>query len=235
MAARSFALRYEDLPAALPVFPLTGVLLLPEGRLPLNIFEPRYLAMVEDALAAKRLIGMIQPSAPVEAGTSPPPGTGPEGKEPALYETGCAGRIVSFSETGDGRFLITLTGLCRFRVAREVEGARGYRRVLPDWKPFRADIEPPANAGELEIDRPKLLAALRDYLALNEMEVDWSAIEGTPDAALAIVLPMSCPFEPREKQALLECATPAERAHMLVALMEMAVAEGRGGTPHVRQ
>lgn len=242
MSARSFALRYEDLPTVLPVFPLSGVLLLPEGRLPLNVFEPRYLAMVEDALGAKRLIGMIQPTVPVAvdmtsvSGVSGIAMTPPEpAGDPTLYETGCAGRIASFSETGDGRFLITLAGACRFRVAREVEGARGYRRVTPDWKPFRADMEPPANAAELDIERPKLLTALRAYLSLNEMEVDWSAIESTPDAALAIVLPMSCPFEPREKQALLECATPSERARMLVALLEMAVAEGRSGGAPVRQ
>ncbi len=235
MAARSFALRYEDLPAVLPVFPLPGVLLLPEGRLPLNIFEPRYIAMIEDALGGRRLIGMIQPSVPSESGAPPPATIGTSIKEPAMYETGCAGRIVSFSETSDGRFLITLAGVCRFRVAREIEGTRGYRRVTPDWKPFRADMEPPANAAELDIDRAKLLASLRAYLALNEMEVDWSAIESTPDTALAIVLPMSCPFEPREKQALLECATPGERARMLVALMEMAVVEGRGGAPQVKQ
>ena len=231
MAARPFQARFEDLPATLPIFPLGGVLLLPEGRLPLNIFEPRYLAMVEDALGAGRMIGMIQP---IEAA---PPTQGRPGAataEPAVYEMGCAGRIVSFAESGDGRFLITLTGVCRFRVARELEGLRGYRRVAPDWTPFRADIERDANQ-PLNINRPKLLAALRAYLTHNEMEVDWAAIEGTPDTALAIVLPMSCPFEPREKQALLECPTPAARTQMLVALMEMAVAEGRGGGAPIKQ
>jgi Lon protease-like protein len=229
MATRTFQARFEDLPATLPIFPLGGVLLLPDGRLPLNIFEPRYLAMVEDALGAGRMIGMIQPT------EAPAPGIGgPGSAEPAVYETGCAGRIVSFAESGDGRFLITLTGVCRFRIGRELEGVRGYRRVAPDWTPFRADIERDANQ-PLNINRPKLLAALRAYLAHNEMEVDWTAIEGTPDTALAIVLPMSCPFEPREKQALLECPTPAARTQMLVALMEMAVAEGRGGGAPIKQ
>jgi Lon protease-like protein len=235
MAARVFQLRYEELPATLPVFPLSGVLLLPEGRLPLNIFEPRYLAMVEDALSKPRLIGMIQPSDP--AATNSLPGTPSVvmtgAAEPALYDTGCAGRIISFAETGDGRFAITLAGMCRFRVAREIDGAHGYRRVTPDWKPFRADMEPPKD--EPKLDRAKLLTALRAYLALNEMDVDWGAIEGTPDAALAIVLPMSCPFEPREKQALLECRTPAERGAMLITLLEMAVAEGKGGGAMVKQ
>ena len=235
MAARPFQLHYDDLPAELPIFPLTGALLLPDGRLPLNIFEPRYLAMVEDALGARRLIGMIQPSEPAETGAPQPAGTALSGgTEPQLYDIGCAGRIASFSETGDGRFLITLAGVCRFRVVREIEGRRGYRRVVPDWKPFRADLEPPTGGAEPAFDRAKLLASLRAFLSLNEMEVDWHAIEATSDTALAIVLPMSCPFEPREKQALLECASPAERVRMLVALMEMAVAESRGGGAPVK-
>jgi len=236
MAARFFQLRYDELPTVLPVFPLSGVLLLPEGRLPLNIFEPRYLAMVEDALAARRLIGVIQPNEATVAAANAPgdvrPGAAPV-VEPTLYDTGCAGRIVSFSETGDGRFLVTLAGTCRFRIAREVEGMQGYRRVTPDWKPFRADLEP--KSGEPKINRTKLLAALRAYLTLNEMEVDWGAIESTPDAALAIVIPMSCPFEPREKQALLECKTPSDRGAMLITLLEMAVAEGKGGGAMVKQ
>jgi len=245
MAARFFQLRYEELPATLPVFPLSGVLLLPEGRLPLNIFEPRYLAMIEDALGARRLVGMIQPSE-IAMGGAPSGGVGlgraglvgqvgpamTAGAEPVLYETGCAGRIVSFAETGDGRFSVTLGGVCRFRVAREIEGASGYRRVTPDWAPFRADLE---TATDPKIDRAKLLAALRAYLTINEMAVDWGAIEGTPDAALVIVLPMSCPFEPREKQALLECKTPTERGAMLITLLEMAVAEGKGGSAMVKQ
>jgi Lon protease-like protein len=153
--------------------------------------------------------------------------------EPALFETGCAGRIVSFSETSDGRLMITLAGVSRFRVAREIEGVRGYRRVTPDWSPYRADLE--SATVDTKIDRAKLLASLRLYLAINEMAVDWGAIEGTPDAALLIVLPMSCPFEPREKQALLECRTPDDRGAMLIALLEMAVAEGKGGGGLVKQ
>ncbi len=236
MPARTNQLHFEDLPGELAIFPLSGALLLPEGRLPLNIFEPRYVAMIEDALAAPRLIGMIQPSEPVESGAPKPGGTALSGgTEPQLYEIGCAGRIVSFSETGDGRFLITLAGIARFRIAREIEGRHGYRRVVPDWTPFRRDIEPADGGAEPAFERAKLLAALRAFLQLNEIEVDWGAIETTPDAALAIVLPMSCPFEAREKQALLECATPADRMRMLVALMEMAVAESRGGGAAVRQ
>jgi Lon protease-like protein len=216
MAARPFQPRFEDLPATIPVFPLAGALLLPDGRLPLNIFEPRYLAMVEDALGARRLIGMIQPADPAESTED----------RPALYDTGCVGRIASFAETNDGRLQITLVGVSRFRVRREVEGVRGYRRVEADWAPFRSDLDP---IGEVKLDRKRLMAALRAYLKLHEMEVDWAAIEGTADAALSIVLPMSCPFEPREKQAMLECATPGERGRTLITLMEMALAEAKSG------
>ncbi len=221
MASRAFQTRFEDLPPVLRVFPLAGALLLPEGRLPLNIFEPRYLALVEDSLAQGRLFGMIQPSGPAR-----------DGAEPPLYETGCAGRIVSFSETGDGRFLITLGGVCRFRMEAELEGARGYRRVAADWKPFIADLDPP---GEIKLDRKRLLAALRTFLKLHEMEVDWEAVEGSKDAVLSIALPMSCPFEPREKQALLECPDAEARGSMLIALLEMGVAERRGGSGQVQQ
>ena len=233
MATRPFQLRYDDLPEVLPIFPLSGALLLPEGRLPLNVFEPRYLAMVEDALGAKRLIGMIQPLEP--QGAQPPAGATASitGSEPHLYDTGCAGRVASFAETADGRLMITLAGVCRFKVAREIEGVGGYRRIVPDWAPFRSDLE--SATVETKIDRAKLLSALRVYLAINEMEVDWGAIEGTPDAALAIVLPMSCPFEPREKQALLECKSANDRGAMLIALLEMAVAEGKGGSGMVKQ
>jgi len=233
MSKRPFHLSYEELPGTLPIFPLTGALLLPEGRLPLNVFEPRYLAMIEDALGARRLVGMIQPSDSITGGVHAGGATMTAGAEPALYETGCAGRIVSFSETSDGRLMITLAGVSRFRVAREIDGVRGYRRVTPDWSPFRTDLE--SATVDTKIDRAKLLASLRLYLAINEMSVDWGAIEGTPDAALLIVLPMSCPFEPREKQALLECRTPDDRGAMLIALLEMAVAEGKGGGGMVKQ
>src|SRR5690348_16202720 len=127
--------RIDELPAVLPIFPLVGVLLLPRGKLPLNIFEPRYLNMTRDALGGDRLIGMIQPT-----------GEERQGHPPALYPTGCAGRITAFSETDDGRFLITLTGIARFDVAREIETVRGYRRVLPRWDRFAADLSEPKTA-----------------------------------------------------------------------------------------
>ena len=165
MSTRPFHLRYEELPEILPVFPLSGALLLPEGRLPLNVFEPRYLAMVEDALGAKRLIGMIQPTESPTGGVPTPGAAMIAGAEPALYETGCAGRIASFAETQDGRLMITLAGVSRFKVTRELESTRGYRRVAPDWSGFRADLEPPVT--DIKIDRAKLLSSLRAYLSIN--------------------------------------------------------------------
>jgi Lon protease-like protein len=207
-------LSLADLPSTIPVFPLAGVLLLPRGSLPLNIFEPRYLAMTEDALATTdRLIGMIQPTEP-ERGDKPP----------SLYTVGCAGRIASFSETDDGRYLITLSGVCRFGVSEEVATMRGYRRVVPDFARWQDDLAEPAHA---TIERDRLLAALKGYFARNGMSADWNAITDSPDDRLVTTLSMFCPFEPQEKQALLECTTLAERSATLVALLEMGT---RGNT-----
>lgn len=200
---------FADLPAEIPVFPLSGALLLPQGRLPLNIFEPRYLAMTTDALAAGRMFGMIQPDPGAERG--------PTG--PGLYRIGCLGRLTSFAETEDGRFLITLTGLVRFRVAEELAMHRGYRRVRADYEPFRGDLDrAEANAG---IDRTALLDALRPFFRARGIEANWDAVEQTSDSMLVLTLAMICPFEPREKQALLEAESPQARAAMLIALLQM--------------
>lgn len=207
------AMTLADLPKTIPVFPLPGVLLLPRGRLPLNIFEPRYLAMTEDALGAgDRLIGMIQPTEPEQPG-----------RPPALYSIGCAGRISSFSETEDGRYLITLTGACRFTVAEEVATMRGYRRVVPDFSRWERDLAAEESGS---IARERLLAALKGYFARNGMAADWSTIESSPDERLVTTLAMFCPFEPQEKQMLLECETLTDRAATLIALLEMG---SRGG------
>jgi len=211
---RPFHSRLEDLPQLLPVFPLPGVLLLPEGRLPLNIFEPRYLAMVQDALGWGRLIGMIQPSGPAEPGCEPP-----------LFDVGCAGRISAFSETEDGRILLTLTGVCRFKLARELDGVRGYRRVSPDWQPYRADLDEPQDP---KLTTERLLAALRPYLRLKNIDLNWKTLQGASPLVLSVSLPMALPFEAREKQALLEAPDIDTRAETLLALLEMAVAEGSG-------
>jgi Lon protease-like protein len=213
-------LSLADLPSTIPVFPLTGVLLLPRGSLPLNIFEPRYLAMTEDTLATPdRLIGMIQPTEPER----------PD-KPPALFSVGGAGRIASFSETDDGRYLITLSGVCRFTVAEEVATMRGYRRVVTDFARWQGDLEEPPKT---LIERERMLAALKAYFTRSGMTADWNAINDTPDDRLVTTLAMFCPFEPQEKQALLECATLPERSATLIALLEMGTAGSAGeGAKH---
>jgi hypothetical protein len=197
------------LPAILPIFPLTGVLLLPRGRLPLNIFEPRYLAMTRDALAGERLIGMVQPSNPAGSASNPP-----------VYPTGCAGRITSFAETEDGRFLITLTGTSRFRIREELPLLEGYRRVVPEWREFARDLE---NEDEAGFDRDRLLRGLRAYFQQHQISADWDAVTAVPGERLVTSIAMICPFEPSEKQALLEAPDLDERARLLTAIVEMAV------------
>jgi uncharacterized protein len=205
----------SKLPASIPIFPLTGVLLLPHGRLPLNIFEPRYLAMTVDALATPdRLIGMIQPTEEER----------PD-KPPRVYATGCAGRITAFSETDDGRYQITLTGVARFNIAAEqATSPRGYRLVSADFAPWLDDLKAPeANAA---IDRTRLLAGLKAYFALNEITVDWKVVQQTDNERLVTTLAMSCPFTPSEKQALLETRDLESRARVMTALVEMAALGG---------
>ena len=199
-----------SLPQALPIFPLAGALLLPRGKLPLNIFEPRYLAMVEDALRGDRMIGMVQPLDPDCLDAAPP-----------VYGLGCAGRITSFSETEDGRYLITLTGVSRFIVAAELgEAAGGYRRVLPSWDHYARDLGGEERGG---LDRPRLLAALRIYFKTHGLSVDWSALENAAEELLINALAMICPYLPCEKLAILEAADLTERANLLIALVEMAI------------
>jgi Lon protease-like protein len=200
--------RLEDLPESFPVFPLADALLLPGGQLPLNIFEPRYMAMTEDALARGRLLGMIQPdlSRPAVA------------NGPALFRVGCLGRLSSFAETDDGRYLITLTGVIRFDVAEEQEMRRGYRRVSGDFRRFAADLAPPALA---EFDREGLFDTLRLYFSHRGFSANWEAIEAMPDTALVTSLAMACPFDALEKQALLEAENLEERAQTLRALLRI--------------
>jgi len=202
-----FDLSFDELPPVIPIFPLTGVLLLPRGRMPLNIFEPRYLAMVSDALAYPRLIGMVQPRE----------GQGDTG-DPPVYQTGCAGRITGFGELDDGRYEVTLTGVARFSIAEELPLVKGYRPVRVDWSRFRGDLVP-AEGG---VDRGRLLAALKPYLKRHKVKTDWDAISKTPDDRLVTSLSMVCPFAPSEKQGLLEAESLPARAHLLTALLEMA-------------
>ncbi|MGP1397239.1 MAG: LON peptidase substrate-binding domain-containing protein [Inquilinaceae bacterium] len=195
------------------MFPLSGVVLLPGGHLPLNIFEPRYLAMVDDALAADRMIGMIQPL----DGVNPGPDDDPP---PPLYEVGGGGRITAFDETDDGRYQITLTGVCRFRVVAEVPTVRGYRRVEADWAAFAEDLKA---AETVTLDRPRLTAALTAYFRKHGISANWEAIKTVPDEQLVTSLSMICPFGPSEKQALLETPTLADRADTMLSLIEMDV------------
>ena len=210
------------LPGVLPIFPLIGVLLLPRGRLPLNIFEPRYLAMTRDALGGERLIGMIQPSDP--QGEHGPREHGPRehgigGMNPPVYPVGCAGRITQFSETDDGRFLITLTGVSRFRIVEELPLLSGYRRVVPDWQAFAQDRE--ARVAP-QFDRARLVRGLKNFFGQRQLSADWSAIEKAPAEQLVTSIAMACPFAPSEKQALLEAADLEQRATLLTGLVEMA-------------
>lgn len=207
--------RIEGIPEIFPIFPLRGALLLPGGRLPLNIFEPRYLAMVDDAMGGGRLLGMIQPD-----GDAPPVLTGP-----GLYRVGCLGRITAFSETGDGRYLITLLGIARFRVVEEAEMRRGYRRVQADIAEFRDDLAGVPEGAECgighSISRIQLMNALHRYFVATGVEANWDAIEEISDPELVITLCMACPFTPAEKQALLEAPTEGERAAALLAVLEI--------------
>lgn len=212
--------RAEPLPAAVPVFPLSGALLLPRGLLPLNIFEPRYLAMVRDAMAATgaaaRIIGMVQPRPAPAAGDVPP-----------LYEVGCLGRISDFRETEDGRILIALAGVSRFRIAAELDRTTPYRQVMTDYGGFsedRGEPQPLAAAA-----RAGLEDVLKTYLDAQGLAADWDAVRAADDEALVTTLASVCPFDPVEKQALLEACDLADRASTLTALMTFA--QGAGDAP----
>ncbi len=206
----------DELPSVIPVFPLDSVVLLPRTELPLNIFEPRYLAMIDDALKGHRIIGMIQPV----------PDSAENDEAPDILGVGCAGRLTSFQETGDGRYLITLTGVARFRIAEELSVVTPYRQCRVALDAFPQDYV--ARAGEDEVDRPALLRTLEAYLRANSLEADWEGINRAPNEALVNALAMMCPYGPREKQALLEAPDLKTRAEILVAVTEMEFARSRG-------
>lgn len=206
----------DDLPATLGIFPLTGVLLLPRGQLPLNVFEPRYLTLVEAALSGSRMIGMIQPTENEE-----------KALKPALSAIGCAGRITGYRETDDNRYLITLTGICRFRVAPEIAVSTPFRQVAADYAPFAGDL---AEKDDEDFPRERLLAALNEYLQRRELKADWRSVMNAPAETLVNALAMLCPFEPNEKQALLEAPGWPERVSTLLALLEMASAASGSNT-----
>jgi uncharacterized protein len=208
----------DDLADVIPVFPLPGALLLPRGQMPLNIFEPRYVVMIDDALrAGHRLIGMIQPDA-----AHP----GPENR-PNLFTVGCVGRITQIAETGDGRYLLQLTGVVRFRIAAELEVGTPYRQCRVLYTPFVDDFT--ARKGEDEVDRPTLLRALSEFLKANDLKADWDGIKNAPNEALVNALAMMSPYGTAEKQALLEAPDLKTRAEILVAVTEMELAKKASG------
>jgi Lon protease-like protein len=206
----------DELPSVIPVFPLESVVLLPRTELPLNIFEPRYLAMIDDALKGHRIIGMIQPV----------PDSAEDDEAPEIVKVGCAGRLTAFQETGDGRYLITLTGVARFRIDEELAVVTPYRQCRVALDAFPQDFI--ARAGEDEVDRAALLRTLESYLRANSLEADWEGINRAPNEALVNALAMMSPYGPREKQALLEAPDLKTRAEILVAVTEMEFARSRG-------
>jgi len=208
-----------DLPEIIPVFPLAGALLLPRGQMPLNIFEPRYMAMVDDSMRdGHRLIGMIQPD---------PAHPGPEDK-PTLFKVGCIGRITQIAETGDGRYLMQLTGIARFRVEEELNVATLYRQCRVTTVPFADDFV--ARRGEEAVDRKAVLDALSSFLKANNMKTDWQSIEKAPNEALVNALSMMSPYATAEKQALLEAPDLKTRAEVLIAITEIELARGSSGS-----
>ena len=214
--------RVADLPQVIPVFPLDGALLLPGGELPLRIFEPRYLNMVDDVMAGDRVIGMIQTR------------QGGERSRPNLCAVGCAGRITSFNETSDGTYLITLTGVCRFSVKEELPVRTPYRQVRAGFETFEADLED-GEEPVADFDRKRFAKALKAYLNRRELDIDWETAEGAPLESLVNSLSMGLPFEPQEKQALLEADSLSARCEALTTLLEIDALEDGGDEPHSMQ
>jgi uncharacterized protein len=208
-------LKLEDIPEKVPVFPLTGALLLPGGQLPLNIFEPRYLAMFDAAISGNRLIGIVQPAMGEHEGE--------EGTRPALSHIGCVGRITSFGETGDGRYIASLSGICRFRLLDEIGDGHPFRTFK--ISPFLSDL---TDDDEASVDREALLRVFRDYLDANKLEADWESVERAGNRTLVNSLSMMSPFGPAEKQALLEAPDLKSRADTLIAITEILLARGFG-------
>jgi Lon protease-like protein len=207
----------EDVPHVIAVFPLTGALLLPRGELPLNIFEPRYLAMIDDAMKSHRIIGMIQPE---EASSYR--------DAPGLLKIGCAGRITQIAETGDGRYVLTLTGIARFRIIEEVSAMTAYRQCRIDFADFRTDFTP--RMGENAVDRESVLRTLRAFAEANQLQIDWNSIHEAANEALVNALAMMSPYGPKEKQALLEAPDLKARAEVLVAITEIELARGKNAS-----
>lgn len=208
----------EQLPTMLPIFPLENAVVMPQAELPLNIFEPRYLNMVHDSLATHHLIGMVQPN------------TGFKGKLTPVYSTGCAGRITSFSETTDGRILISLTGVCRFDIGQELSTIRGYRVVEPRWNRFLSDLEAGTdNGGE---EREGMLKLLKRYFKVKEMTTDWNLVEQFSTMELVHTMTILMPLDPVEKQAILEAEALSDRTNALRSALEFGLQASSGISRH---
>lgn len=205
-----------DCPGVIPLFPLAETLLLPRGHLPLNVFEPRYLALVDDVLGTHRVVGIIQPDDDGEGDLSQSDAVVP------LYKVGCAGRITQFVEMDDGRYLVSLTGVARFRVAEELQVLTPYRQARVDYEPFQSDFT--AHAGQEGVARQAVVEVLRRFANARNLRVDWNTIEQASNEALVNALSMMSPFGTREKQALLEAADLRTRAETLVAITEIELA-----------
>ena len=213
MAGLPYYRNVSDLPRVIPIFPLPGALLLPRGSLPLNIFEPRYVSMIEDALKSDRVIGMIQPDEEAEDVGSA-----------HCFEIGCAGRIIQFTETDDGRYLITLIGLARYRMIRELPVSDdGYRLIETDYSAFAEDLKSFGGTGVIE--RDTLITNLKQFFRKKQIDADWAAIEKANDETLVTALAMVCPFQPLEKQALLEARDFLDRARTLTTLLQIGSRE----------
>ena len=235
MAGGIFDPEFDQLPMRIPIFPLPSALLLPGGQLPLNIFEPRYLAMVTHALATPtRLIGMVQPLDHYAGGDrANDDGANDDGANndevnndgAGLFETGCAGRLSFFQESEDGRFVIALTGVCRFHRLRQELDPNGFLVADVDWQPFANDLRIDVSA----LDRDPLIKVMKRYFDMKGFETDWTQIENSDNHQLLATLSMICPFEVAEKQALLEADSMAKRADLLIAMMEMALHDETGG------
>ncbi|MCI5075496.1 LON peptidase substrate-binding domain-containing protein [Oricola sp.] len=204
----------KDIPESVPVFPLSGALLLPGGQMPLNIFEPRYLEMIDAALRGDRVIGMIQPKFSGDTGSADKPG---------LCAVGCLGRLSSFAETGDGRYLVSMQGICRFRIATEIAVRTPYRQCR--ISPFVSDLDEEGDTSC--VDREALLRVFRAYLDANELEADWESVQKAGNDTLVNALSMMSPYGPAEKQALLEAPDLKSRAETLIAITEMALARDK--------
>ena len=209
---------FDQLPGTLPIFPLPDAVVMPGSDLPLNIFEPRYLNMVADAMSSHRMFGMLQPDP-----------SRPEQPE-AVYNTGCAGRITTYQETSDGRIALVLTGICRFDIRQELDSTRGYRLVVPDWEPYRTDCEEPLSSAVEHRDR--LMYLLKNYFNATQLETDWKTVMRIAPDRLVNTLTTLLPLSALEKQAILEAITPQERVDTLISALEMQVHEAYNSPRH---